>query len=56
MKRVSLFAYRFRWLGLDDELVLLKILRKCELHSYTSNAAGGTLNVIFMVAVEMWMS
>lgn len=39
-QRCILAAYRFRWLGLDDELVLLEILRKYKLRSYTGNAAA----------------
>jgi hypothetical protein len=53
---VAALAYRFRRLGLDDELVLLEILRTCELLIVERGARRhGTLKVIFMVAVGVWM-
>lgn len=46
-------AYRFRWLGLDDELVLLEVLRSGQLwlRSGRKCSKGDTLNVIFILAV-----
>lgn len=43
-------AYRFRWLGLDDELVLLEILRAVSSTQTRAMRRRVTLNVIFMVA------
>lgn len=40
MAKVGFSAYRFRWLGLDDELVLLEILRECKLRSGANSAAA----------------
>jgi hypothetical protein len=44
-------AYRFRGLGLDDELVLLEILRVCEQQRRQRLATRCTLKVIFILAV-----
>lgn len=44
-------AYRFRWLGLDDELVLLEILHTVSSTQMRAMRRRITLNVIFMVAV-----
>jgi hypothetical protein len=44
-------AYGFRRLGLDDELVLLEILRVCEQQRRQRRAARCTLKVIFILAV-----
>ena len=33
LHRCGFSAYRFRRLGLDDELILLEILRNCELYA-----------------------
>jgi hypothetical protein len=44
-------AYGFRGLGLDDELVLLEILRVCEQGRRQRHAAWCTLKVIFILAV-----
>ena len=48
-------AYRFRWLGLDDDLVLLEILRVVSSTRMRAIRQRITLNVIFMVAVVVWM-
>jgi len=42
--------YRFRWLGLDDELVLLEILRCVSDSDRKIWRSGHTLKVIFIFA------
>lgn len=45
------WKYRFRWFGLDDELILLEILASVseELIDYASRRCKCTLKVIFIV-------